>query len=297
MSANFLSSETVIEAASSASQPFVTCQFPECTPVIPWSGYVCYDNDNRQSCRVQNWPTPDQTSGVCMELEFGKTECVAGVITYFCQTIRVHECGFGPGPQASPSPTPSPQPCTYCTDPNAIRPADCSNPSNPKCTGDFEYQEFGCCYRQTCERAGIVPPPPPPGPAGYFRPSNELQPFPLCTYKECIPPEAVSNSSTCQFLGYYWNSRIPDGSSPAIGNCGGGPDWGNYFSTGCYSGLGLFGGSFCDGFSFAHNWHGFISVMRDRSQPLSKSACFRFNASKAACRPPTDHRAHFTRAA
>lgn len=28
--------------------------------------------------------------------------------------------------------------------------------------------------------------------------------------------------------------------------CGGGADWANYFSTGCYSGLGLFGGSLCD---------------------------------------------------
>ncbi len=188
MSANFLSSESVINAAPSTAPPFVTCQFPECTPVIPWSGYVCWDNDNRQSCRVQNRPTPDQINGVCMELEFGKTECVAGVIAYFCQTIKVYECGFGPGPPASPSPTPSPQPCTYCADPNALHPADCSDPAHPKCTGLYEYQQSGCCYRETCEHAGVTPPPPPPPcPEGYFRTSNELQPFPSCDYLPCIP--------------------------------------------------------------------------------------------------------------
>jgi len=68
MSANFLSSERVINTASSTALPFVTCQFPECTPVIPWSGYVCWDNDDRQSCRVQNRPTPDTTSGICIRL-------------------------------------------------------------------------------------------------------------------------------------------------------------------------------------------------------------------------------------
>ncbi|HEX6044042.1 MAG TPA: hypothetical protein VFZ22_06100 [Pyrinomonadaceae bacterium] len=113
----------------------------------------------------------------------------------------------------------------------------------------YEYQQFGCCYKETCEHAGIVPPPPLPCPPGYFRSSNQLQPFPLCTYKECIPlpPEAVSDQSTCQSLGYYWNfTNSSCGSSPAIGMCGGGPDWANYFSTGCYTGLALFSGGVCD---------------------------------------------------
>ena len=207
LSANFLSSET-LSAASSAAPSFVTCPLPECTAVTPWSGYVCWDNDNRESCRVQNRPTPNEVSGVCMELEVGKTECVAGTVTYFCQTIKVYDCGLGPGPQASPSPTPSPQPCTYCADPDALHAADCSDPAHPKCTGLYEYQQGGCCYRETCEHAGVPPPPPPPPcPDGYFRTSEELQPFPDCNYKSCIPlpPSAVTNNETCQYLSYFWN--------------------------------------------------------------------------------------------
>jgi hypothetical protein len=249
MSANFLSSESIVTATSSAAQPLVTCQFPQCTAVVPWTGYVCFDNDpNKTACRIQNRPTPDQINGVCKELEFTTTLCVAGNIIYACQKINVHECGFGPAPTPTPSPSPSPQPCTYCSDPNALRPADCSDPAHPKCDPFLEYQEFGCCYRMTCERAGIVPPPPEPCPQGYFRPANELLPFPLCTYKPCIPlpPGAVNDPSTCQFLGYYWNyTNFTCGTSPAIGMCGGGADWGNYFTTGCYSGLGLFSGK-CD---------------------------------------------------
>ena len=108
VSANFLPEESVIVAASSTARPFVTCQFPECTPVAPWTGYVCYDNDPEKNiCRIQNRPTPDQINGVCKELVFTSILCVAGNVTYACQVIDVHECGFGPGPQASPSPTPT----------------------------------------------------------------------------------------------------------------------------------------------------------------------------------------------
>ncbi len=137
MSANFLSSETAITNSTSATRQSVTCQFPECTPIVPWTGYVCYDNDpTKTSCRIQNRPTPDQINGVCRELEFKSILCTAGGVTYACQVINVHECGFGPAPTPTPSPSPSPQPCTYCTDPNAIGPADCSNPSSPKCRGE-----------------------------------------------------------------------------------------------------------------------------------------------------------------
>ncbi|HXI22755.1 MAG TPA: hypothetical protein VNG71_02690 [Pyrinomonadaceae bacterium] len=48
----------------------------------------------------------------------------------------------------------------------------------------------------------------------------------------------------CATADWYWNftnSTCVD--TPPIGMCGGGPDWGNYFSTGCFtSGLGIFGG-------------------------------------------------------
>ena len=157
MSANFLP-ETVIVAESSTTQPFVTCQFPECTPVAPWTGYVCYDNDPEKNiCRIQNRPTVDPIGGICRELEHKTTECVAGNVLYLCLVIKVHECGFGPGPTPSPSPTLTPEPCQYCNDPNALRPADCSDPLNPKC-GLYEYQLSGCCYNETCERVGITPP-------------------------------------------------------------------------------------------------------------------------------------------
>jgi hypothetical protein len=57
------------------------------------------------------------------------------------------------------------------------------------------------------------------------------------------PPTQI----VCEGVEAFWNfTNGSCGSSPAIGMCGGGADWGNYFSTGCYTGLGLFGGSLCD---------------------------------------------------
>ena len=61
------------------------------------------------------------------------------------------------------------------------------------------------------------------------------------------PTPTPQTQEACEGAELYWNFTTSTcGTSPAIGMCGGGPDWGNYFSTGCYSGLGLFGGSFCD---------------------------------------------------
>ncbi|HEU4714948.1 MAG TPA: hypothetical protein VFS76_25530, partial [Pyrinomonadaceae bacterium] len=174
MSANFLSAENILTAGTSKTQPLVACLFPECISVVPWAGYVCYSNvedSNKKACEIQNRPTPDQINGVCRELEFRSILCKAGNVIYACQVIILHECGFGPAPTPTPTPSPTPQPCTYCTDPDAVGPADCSDPLNPKCNGEYQYQEFGCCYRMTCERAGIVPPPPQPCPPGYFRTS------------------------------------------------------------------------------------------------------------------------------
>ena len=214
MSANFLSSESILTAKSLAAESLVTCLFPECIPVIPWTGYVCYDNDPENiACRIQNRPTLDPINGVCKELEFKTTLCTAGDIIYACQKINVYECGFGPAPKPSPSPSPSPQPCTYCDDPSALHPADCSDPAHPKCNPFWEYQENGCCYRMTCERAGLVPPPPLPCPAGYFRTTNELLPFPFCTYAPCIPIPGGGgtffcfncNQDECEASGFYWN--------------------------------------------------------------------------------------------
>ena len=51
----------------------------------------------------------------------------------------------------------------------------------------------------------------------------------------------------CEGVSAFWNfTNSSCGSSPAVGMCGGGADWSNYFSTGCWTGLGLFGGSLCD---------------------------------------------------
>jgi hypothetical protein len=56
-------------------------------------------------------------------------------------------------------------------------------------------------------------------------------------YSECTG----SQQGLCEDYGWYWNfTNSTCGSSPAIGMCGGGADWGTYFSTGCYSGLGLY---------------------------------------------------------
>ena len=184
---------------------------------------MCYDNDiNKTGCRIQNRPTPDQINGICKELELRTTECIAGTLLYLCQVIEVDECGFGPAPTPTPSPSPSPEPCTYCSDPNAVGPADCADPAHPKCDPFFEYQQNGCCYRMTCERAGLVPPPPQPCPSGYFRSSKQLQPFPLCDYLPCIPlPPSPPCFSTLEFDGGTTDScdcnpDAPDCVSPVL---------------------------------------------------------------------------------
>jgi len=216
MSANFLSSEDLITTASAAMQPAVSCLFSECTPVVPWTGFVCWANDNdpnKDRCRIQNRPTLDVVNGVCRELELTTTECTAGSETYLCLVINVYECGLGPLPKASPTPTPSPQPCEYCIDENALHPADCSDPAHPKCNNAFwEYEENGCCYAMTCEKAGRVPPPPLPCPPGYFRPSLQLLPYPICNWAPCIPIPGGGLSfcfncdqSECESMGGYWN--------------------------------------------------------------------------------------------
>lgn len=47
----------------------------------------------------------------------------------------------------------------------------------------------------------------------------------------------------CEGSGWFWDfTNTNCGSTHASGMCSGSPDWGNYSSTGCYSGLGIFGG-------------------------------------------------------
>lgn len=251
---NFLSAQPPRSLAATPSAAASSCMFPECVRVIlgtPQS--VCYNCPNQLRPSLSS-------EGVCQELVYGSVTCTAGSEPFFCQTITAYDCGLAPAPTPAPAPSPSPgsspassptpQTCP-CNDPNALHPADCSDPAHPKCDPFFEYAQNGCCYAMTCERIGRPTPigPPPPCPAGYFRTSDQFQPFPLCDFLRCIPkpPGMVNDPETCQFLSYYWNfTNSTCGTSPAIGMCSAGPDWGNYFSTGCYSSLGLFGGSFCD---------------------------------------------------
>jgi hypothetical protein len=66
----------------------------------------------------------------------------------------------------------------------------------------YEYEQNGCCYKQTCERAGIVPSSPEPCPPGHYRSSDQLQPFPLCTYLPCIPrPQSAPTPCSPEFDG------------------------------------------------------------------------------------------------
>ena len=63
---------------------------------------------------------------------------------------------------------------------------------------DIKYEQNGCCYQQTCERAGINPPPPQPCPPGEFRSSDQLRPFPLCDYQPCVPiPPSPTPTPEC----------------------------------------------------------------------------------------------------
>src|ERR1041385_5671410 len=62
-----------------------------------------------------------------------------------------------------------------------------------------------------------------------------------CTLLNLIPPVS---QEPCEANNMYWNfTNSTCGSTPAVGMCSAGPDWGNYPSTGCYGGLSLLGGS------------------------------------------------------
>ena len=68
----------------------------------------------------------------------------------------------------------------------------------------------------------------------------------VASHKHTCNLSTPHDDETCQLDEFYWNfTNSTCGDSPAIGNCGGGADWPTYPSTGCYSGLGLFGGFTC----------------------------------------------------
>jgi hypothetical protein len=68
----------------------------------------------------------------------------------------------------------------------------------------------------------------------YTNGSCQQKPYVAFERNSSAIMECNQNSQECQELSlYYWNfTNSTCNSSPASGNCGGGPDWTNYFSSG-----------------------------------------------------------------
>jgi len=67
-----------------------------------------------------------------------------------------------------------------------------------------------------------------------------------CPTSSATPTPEPTTQEECEGTELYWD--FTDNTcyeTPPIGMCGSIADWTNYFSTGCYGGLGLFGGDFC----------------------------------------------------
>lgn len=73
--------------------------------------------------------------------------------------------------------------------------------------------------------------------------STDFTSTPAGEFPRRIQVQAFDAQATQAFWNFTTGACV---NSPANGMCGGGADWGNYFSTGCWTGLGLFGGSLCD---------------------------------------------------
>ena len=118
-----------------------------------------------------------------------------------------------------------------------------SCPAGNPCAGDPCCGVVGCTPSElACLAAGWIWNGACSQPAGNAAACDEVGMFWNFTSNVCQtdPPTVL----TCQNYGAYWNHTIGScGSSPAIGMCGGGADWANYFTTGCWTGLGLFGGA------------------------------------------------------
>ncbi len=162
-----------ISSSEGGDEPNVNCGlFDNCVGISPYSAVVCYN------CPPQNRPGFD-SAGDCVELTSERLDCFIDGEKYFCQQINILPCGLGPGPTPPPTSTPTPAPCLYCADPNAIGPADCSNPAQPVCPF-YQIQRFGCCYPVTCPS----PTPPPPSCPPDYMPGFYMG-YPFCDY---LPP-------------------------------------------------------------------------------------------------------------
>jgi hypothetical protein len=147
---------------------------------------------------------------------------------YFCanaapESQHVSWTASGPGQcGAAPSPTPTPSPlCTAAVGDSCVTIDDCC--WWQYCGYSGLYEGNVCLNKQIgqddCESAGWF--------WSFMNSSCQTTP---------------STEVQCDGAGWYWNfTNSTCGEAPAIGMCGGGPDWSSYFSTGCYSGLGIFG--------------------------------------------------------
>jgi hypothetical protein len=221
--------------------------------------YTCVcDSDKSNAQSIATTPCSDPI-GVC-----GHWQDIASVCSF--QGVECPQENFTPC-TPPPSPTPTPTPITPCpsTDPTNCATGKakdpCSDPENDGCP-PFMHPEGACCVPDPCDY------PPLTCPDGKIK----MQfPKPTCA-QFCVDPISLSQSECSEFgfvwsfaagtcratvpsteadcttFGWYWNFTSGTcGSSPALGMCGGGPDWTNYFSTGCYTGLGLYagGGTVC----------------------------------------------------
>jgi hypothetical protein len=237
-----------------------------CTAIVAYTELACYN------CPIQNRfysSTCSNAEAVCAAPSFDTKECTIPETgeTYLCLKIDIHVCNGLPAGTPTPTPSPTPESCqVYCTDAGALRGADdCKYPFPFNGCPAFEIRRGDCCYQGECPSPFPTPPECPDGwtTPGYYG-------YPICKWGNCLPPNPTAQEQ-CEALGYYWNfasntchstpqtqvqcatadwywnftnSTCP--STPAVGMCGGGPDWGNYPSSGCFtSGLGIFAG-ICD---------------------------------------------------
>lgn len=120
-----------------------------------------------------------------------------------------------------------------------------SCPAGNPCNGDPCCGVEGCTPSEiACLAAGWAWSGACSQPAGNSSQCDDIGKFWNFTSSACQtdPPTQI----VCEGVEAFWN--FTSGAcvnSPAIGMCGGGADWGNYISSGCWSGLGLFGGSLC----------------------------------------------------
>ena len=121
---------------------------------------------------------------------------------------------------------------------------DCLFANGCSCTGGRSVMNghgsisFNSNVPNACDQLAVsaVYCPPSSLPTPVFCPSPSPSPSPT-------PTPTPNTQAECEFAGLYWNFTTNTcGTAPAVGMCGGGPDWGTY-SSGCYTGLSLFSGT------------------------------------------------------